>query len=1702
MAEVSDRLRKQGYDVAPPDLQAIAWFAEKELWGRKGWTTKTGEGGSFEKKIEDEPGERYLAGVSIQQGELSPSDADMKLTSNRLTSVIAADNAVLAVRVQPTFGLYAGVRERAFDAEWVVQRGQYDPSAAVAELAAVAQENDQWDIFVSRVVAPDEDSPNARPGVEVYLKNPTSLATVMPMLDAFTARGQDGFTLVVDPRAKFGADEFIGVRLQYVPEISMRWDEAERTRLLAPGGIEAELLSKAEALGDIVRDIRLMDGVAFATRQKYDTVVIGKENYDGYIDRGAAGGNRAPGGEAWFGRPLREGLERAVARYEGKRGQVDPGRVPGADAQLQPGLQKSARVTDAPAFKRWFSGSKVVDAEGRPLVVYRGEHGSGDGQPKTLLGSYTFTDDAAVASIYAEEPNDRRTFTGAESPRVIPAYLSIKKPVMDSRDDPFIEFADIIAAVGQDAAIKIARKFSDQIEGTSPWQEGEAGFDSVDQMLKKSPQSLVKQYMQAFPLFDDPESVQMFKDAGFDGAIHLGSGESMDAIEFRVFSPNQIKSAIGNNGEFDPVNQDIRYSARVYPVNPRLESWVNNVRAGRAADPGFVLSESPHPVAQMAGLGRSTPVVITADFVRHLKNKGRDEADVPAGVLAQLQGLLANPRAMIRQSNKGEDSFQFFVDSRNDAGEPLFVVLKRSKLAAGRQEMRVTDVRTAYNHSNSMWYLMKAMEAGEFVWMTEKEIARVRDFTDEGLIPYGAASSAVPPQTTSSVAPGPRKAQVSQATPRTVYGGEALVKFGRGDASWKSATQTVSVSPDDLRRASDQRLAFSARPGAGTWDGPGASRFDDFVYKAQDKLIDTKRVIESITKTGRQIADDLNVYLQEELFHGRAAKRTEDFGTQELGPLMEQLKADGLKIGDIEEYLHARHAKEANALIAGREPSMPDGGSGMTNQAADDYFNNLSPADAAKLDAAAQRVDTILATTRQLYADYGLESQDTVDAWGQMFQNYVPLMREEKEGSGMGIGQGFSVKGKEVKGRTGSTRKVVDILANIAMQRERVIVRGEKNRVAVALVGLASANPSGDFWSVGPPPAERVYDPKTNTVVDRVDPMFKTRDNVLVAKVKDANGDVTEQAVVFNEDDPRALRMAMSLKNLDAGALEGLLGASAKVTRYFSAINTQYNPVFGIVNLIRDVQGALINLGATPLAGQQVKIAGYTASALRGIYGNLRNGGTNQWSGLWQQFQEDGGQTGYRDLFRTSQDRAEALQKTLTPDGWADSKLGKIFTAGGALKVPLVQAKRGAAWIFDWLSDYNDAMENSVRLASYKAALDQGMSREKAASLAKNLTVNFNRKGQVGQQAGALYAFFNAAMQGSAKMGQVLLEMDGGNPKTLRLSPTGKKVVYGGMLLGMTQALALAAAGFDDEDPPEFLRERSLIIPLGGKKYFSIPMPLGLHVIPGLGRHATEFALSGFAKPAKRAVDVFGMFADAFNPIGNAGLSIQTIAPTIIDPLVALKENKDFAGRPIARTTSNPATPGFTQWKDSATAPAKWIAEGINYLSGGSQYVAGVLSPTPDQVDYLFAQVTGGVGRELSKIEQAAKGAIQGEEVASYKIPLFGRFFGDARSQANEGSAFYANSRKLNELETQIKAMRKDGKTAEANALQASRPDAYLITQANVAERQVQRLRREKREMIEGGAERNAVRAKEEQITAAMARLNRAAERQREVVEK
>jgi len=106
----------------------------------------------------------------------------------------------------------------------------------------------------------------------------------------------------------------------------------------------------------------------------------------------------------------------------------------------------------------------------------------------------------------------------------------------------------------------------------------------------------------------------------------------------------------------------------------------------------------------------------------------------------------------------------------------------------------------------------------------------------------------------------------------------------------------------------------------------------------QDKHIDLKRVQESITDALGNIRDDIDAYLQEELFHGRSAKATEEFLERELQPFLGEMKQRGIDMETLENFLWARHAKERNAQIAKVNPDMQDGGSGLTDQQAADLM--------------------------------------------------------------------------------------------------------------------------------------------------------------------------------------------------------------------------------------------------------------------------------------------------------------------------------------------------------------------------------------------------------------------------------------------------------------------------------------------------------------------------------------------------------------------------------------------------------------------------------------------------------------------------------------------------------------------------------------------------------------------------------------------
>ena len=953
---------------------------------------------------------------------------------------------------------------------------------------------------------------------------------------------------------------------------------------------------------------------------------------------------------------------------------------------------------------------------------------------------------------------------------------------------------------------------------------------------------------------------------------------------------------------------------------------------------------------------------------------------------------------------------------------------------------------------------------------------------------------------------------------------QRIIKAVRG---WlRSSGFTLEFSDNDILALLQNAETFSGEMAdatseglysRNTFGGPGAlstwtaaddlKLTDTLVYKFIDKHIDTKRVIEAIDREAGRIEDAWNPYLKEELFHGRTAKQTTDFLKNDLRPLLQDMEKRKVTLEELNNYLHARHAKARNDFIAKRDPTKPDGGSGLFNDEVDTYMDALDKTPKLKktYEEIAEKIDKIVTETQELLVSSGLEKQSTINTWRESLPFYVPLNREHDEldfiNASSGMGQGFNVRGSFTKAAVGSFKTVSDIVGSLALARERAIMRAEKVRVGRALYALAIQNPNPNFWKpinpdaiknkqklvdelvgmgMSPNDANNIFqepktgaiDKKTGLVKYQVNPNMRNSPNVLALRI---NGE--DRYVFFNPGNKSAERMVKTLKNIGINDLDEVLGSVAEITRFMAAVNTQYNPVFGAWNFTRDLQGAAINLASTPLADKKGQVIADSMTAVRAIYRVLRGKPATtpemqKWMDLFEKFQKTGGQTGFREQFSRGQGKDTIVAR----------ELGRLSRSN---------VKKAAYAVFDWLSDYNDALENAVRLAAFKAALDKGMSDDQAASLAKNITVNFNRKGASTQTIAALYAFFNAAVQGTKRLVETLFTKD--KTGKIKLSPLGKKIIAGGMFLGVMQAAILAMAGFGADEPSEWVKSKNLIIPVGDGKYLSIPMPLGFNVFPNVGRLIAEYmmvqsgAMNGRRDLQTTATNIFSAILGSVNPLGTSTFA-QTLAPTIVDPFVAIAENRDAFGRPISREDKALApSPGYERSRETANFVSQGLAYSLNYITGGGDKGIGLVSPTADQISYVAGQYAGGVGKLAIQTGEYVKSLFTGEDVETYQIPVAGKLYGDLNTPAAVSGVFYENIKVMSNHERVIKEMK--GKGVEAYYKED--PEARLWRRANYVENEVARLKKERAALKERDAPEAQIKRKDEMIKEKMQAFNK-----------
>ncbi|ELW7496238.1 hypothetical protein QLI57_004973 [Salmonella enterica] len=866
-----------------------------------------------------------------------------------------------------------------------------------------------------------------------------------------------------------------------------------------------------------------------------------------------------------------------------------------------------------------------------------------------------------------------------------------------------------------------------------------------------------------------------------------------------------------------------------------------------------------------------------------------------------------------------------------------------------------------------------------------------------------------------------------------------------GDSDHQGSVNNI-LSPDDIRKGPYySRSASDLSP-----EDTLAARF---VRRMQDKFQVLKAVQDNIRKSGGKLDDSNNAYQAEELFHGKAENDLNVMKERYVKPLAKLLAEYDIPQSALDDYLYARHAPERNRYIATINPKMPDGGSGMTNAEAAAIMDKVRRSGKqAQYDRLAGIVDDMLARRRELITEAGLEDKGTVDAWQKAYKFYVPLKGQDTDGVVMPrTGKGFVISGRESKQAMGRNSRAQSPSTQAMQDLTASLIRRRKNEVGNAFLKLVQDNPDRDYWQVftddSPDTTRRIVeknDPVTGETIRRVEempvPMAMMSDKYFTTR-KDG------KTYYIKLHDERLMR---AMKNMGPETGNVVIQTLARVNRFLSSVNTTFNPEFLVSNFVRDMQTAVMNLKAEQgrddgkLNGRDIamKTVRDSGIAMKAVYASLRNkslsGKGAEWQKTWKEFVEDGAKTGW---FRMDDlngqmkemDRLVALAK----GGW--------------------QGQGVQAWhsFFKLVEDGNNAVENALRLSAYKHARDAGLSRAQAASLAKNMTVNFNRRGEQGVLLNSLYMFANASIQGTANMMRSLAHLNGEGPLLQRLRwknlNMAQKVALAATGAGyLIASLNRAGAGQDDDGVnwydkvPDYVKEHNLVIMkslFGGKpgEYWSIPLPYGYNMFFLLGGTA-EGVIRGDLKATRAAGNIVGGLLGAFNPLGSedsktlTGTLLKNATPTIFRPAMDLAMNENFMGTQIYRENFPGGTPKpeSTLGRCSTPEAYKVFADWLNRTSGGSQYLSGAVDINPDIMKYWIDYVSGGMGRFAGKTVDAAAKSYNGTDIPPQQIPFLGKVSGQVLPYDDQ-QKMYDRIDELRQYDAELKTLRGADRTAFLN---------------------------------------------------------------------
>jgi len=882
---------------------------------------------------------------------------------------------------------------------------------------------------------------------------------------------------------------------------------------------------------------------------------------------------------------------------------------------------------------------------------------------------------------------------------------------------------------------------------------------------------------------------------------------------------------------------------------------------------------------------------------------------------------------------------------------------------------------------------------------------------------------------------------------------------GDGDAAGGAAAGGLE-RPSFQRRLSGQTKSYddavadgtrlNGEPNTNELNLDDETRAELTLKKWQDKYLTVKKLQEQAKEIlgVDELPERLNIHGAETLSHGKIKNDYDGLEDNYVKPIGDILRENDIDMDDAALYLIAKHAKERNEYIASINESLPDGGSGLTTAAAAEILENAENKDA--LEEIAQLVYDMLEENRKRMADAGLLSEDTVDGYREQYQFYVPLkgfaaitvvdengveqtVREQSPVSSGSTGRGFSITGKEVFKALGRESRSDNPLLYALKDTEEKIVRSRKNEVSqrfLELVDRLVAQGTNAFKVFRPGdeyPMKRV-EKNGQVVQERMSTTDMRNDTIEGTKDPKYMSVKVDGEEVFIEIKSPALNRAM--QNLGAQQYEATFEVLNKSTTAFLQkfqnfrrnMLINYNPSWFLINPVRDIQtGIMFSLAEESKEGGLVYGENLTADILKNYFpaafayrANLRGKKGSEYDGYFEEYQASGAPTG-QTLTREIEEQQQRLENIISE--------GSIKSRARAMA--------------DWIEDANTAAENAVRFAAYIAAREKGVTVQKAALLAKNMTVNFNRKGEASSAANLFYLFFNAAVQGTD---QIVKAMSG-------RSPTGglTKAQMAGIAIA-TSAYAITkynieAADEDDDgeslyndlSPYDKLMSWNYVRP-DGKTFFQMPLPYGYGLIHTIGRLAAEYehdAIDGGEVAAElTAAFVHHMLPPPLGFLGALGTAddateiakrgFNDLVPDIFEFPATVATNMNHFGAPIYIEDNPllPPAPDSSKAKRSTEKFYRDIAESMNEITGGSLYRTGSADVSPDVLKYAVDFFGGGLGRFITRGVDTAminNNDVDEDDRPMGEWPIFRYLYGEP-SAFNDKLEYYDNIRDSQEV--------------------------------------------------------------------------------------